>query len=76
MELADLQVFTTVVEEGGIAAAARKLHRVPSSVTTRVQQLEAALGVRLFVRQRQRLHLPAVTDHVIAEPLSVMFALG
>jgi DNA-binding transcriptional LysR family regulator len=65
MELADLQVFTTVVEEGGIAAAARKLHRVPSSVTTRVQHLEAALGVRLFVRERQRLHLSAEGERLL-----------
>ena len=65
MELADLQVFTAVVEEGGIAAAARKLHRVPSSVTTRVQQLEAALGVRLFVRERQRLHLSSEGERLL-----------
>ena len=65
MELADLQVFTTVVEEGGIAAAARKLHRVPSSVTTRVQQLEATLGVRLFVRERQRLHLSTEGERLL-----------
>ena len=65
MELADLQVFRTVVEEGGIAAAARKLHRVPSSVTTRVQQLEATLGVRLFVRERQRLHLSAAGERLL-----------
>ena len=65
MELADLHVFRTVVEEGGVAAAARKLHRVPSSVTTRVQQLEAALGVRLFVRERQRLHLSAEGERLL-----------
>ena len=65
MELVDLRVFTTVVEEGGIAAAARKLHRVPSSVTTRVQHLEAALGVRLFVRERQRLHLSAEGERLL-----------
>jgi DNA-binding transcriptional LysR family regulator len=65
MELADLEVFAAVVEEGGIAAAARKLHRVPSSVTMRVQQLEAALGVRLFVRERQRLHLSAEGERLL-----------
>jgi DNA-binding transcriptional LysR family regulator len=57
MELADLLIFKTVVGEGGIVKAARKLHRAQSSVTTRVQQLEAALGVRLFYREKQRLHL-------------------
>jgi DNA-binding transcriptional LysR family regulator len=57
MELEDLAIFRTVVHEGGILKAARKLHRVPSSVTTRVKQLEASLGVELFHRDRQRLHL-------------------
>ncbi len=57
MDFVDLQVFKSVVEEGGIIKAARKLHRVPSSVTTRIQQLEMSLGVTLFHRDRQRLHL-------------------
>jgi len=57
MDLSDLHFFKTVAEEGGIARAARRLHRVPSNVTTRVKQLEAAVGAELFVRERQRLHL-------------------
>lgn len=57
MDLADLRIFRTVAQEGGIAHAARKLHRVPSNVTTRVQQLEASVGAQLFVREKQRLHL-------------------
>jgi DNA-binding transcriptional LysR family regulator len=65
VDLEDLRVFTTVVDQGGIAAAARKLHRVPSGVSTRVQQLEAALGVRLFVRERQRLHLSAEGERLL-----------
>src|SRR5437868_3136251 len=57
MNFADLQVFKSVVEEGGVIRAASKLHRVPSAVTTRIQQLEASMGVKLFHRDRQRLHL-------------------
>ena len=37
MDFAALQVFKAVVEEGGISPAARKLHRVQSNVTTRIQ---------------------------------------
>ena len=44
MDLSDLLIFRTVADEGGIVKAARKLHRVPSSVTTRVQQLEASVA--------------------------------
>jgi DNA-binding transcriptional LysR family regulator len=53
----DLQVFRAVVEEGGIVKAARKLHRVPSNVSKRIKQLESSMGVTLFHRDRQRLHL-------------------
>jgi DNA-binding transcriptional LysR family regulator len=57
MNFADLQVFKSVVDEGGVSRAANKLHRVPSAVTTRIKQLEASMGVKLFHRDRQRLHL-------------------
>jgi len=57
MDLADLKVFKCVVDEGGVTRAAQKLHRVPSGVTTRIKQLEMSLGVTLFHRDRQRLHL-------------------
>ena len=62
MDLVDLQVFKSVVDEGGIIKAARKLHRVPSSVTTRIKQLEASMGVTLFHRDKQRLHLSATGE--------------
>lgn len=57
MDLASLRVFKAVVDEGGITQAARKLHRVQSNVTTRIQQLEASVGAQLFVRDKRRLHL-------------------
>ena len=49
MDLVDLQVFKCVVDEGGVIKAASKLHRAPSSVTTRIQQLESSLGVKLHI---------------------------
>ena len=57
IDFTDLQIFRVVVEEGGIIRAARKLHRVPSNVTKRIKQLESSMGVTLFHRDRQRLHL-------------------
>ena len=66
MNFVDLQIFKCVVDEGGIIKAARKLHRVPSSVTTRVQQLETSLGVTLFYRDRQRLHLSPTGELLLA----------
>ena len=59
MDLVALQIFKTVAEAGGITRAAARLHRVQSNVTTRIQQLEARLGTRLFHRQKRRLVLSA-----------------
>lgn len=59
MNFADLQIFKAVVDEGGIVKAAKKLHRVPSNITTRIKQLESTIGIPLFHRDRQRLHLSA-----------------
>lgn len=57
MDLDDLRIFRAVVDEGGITRAAQRLHRVQSNVTTRIKQLEADLGVELFVRAGKRLRL-------------------
>ena len=57
MDFGDLRVFKAVVEEGSVSGAARRLHRVQSNVTTRIQQLEASLGTKLFIREKNRLHL-------------------
>jgi len=57
MDFDSLHIFKTVADEGGIIAAARKLHRVQSGVTTRIKQLEATLGVELFLRDKRRLRL-------------------
>lgn len=59
MDLIALQIFKTVAEAGGITRAAARLHRVQSNITTRVKQLEARLGTRLFHRQKRRLVLSA-----------------
>jgi DNA-binding transcriptional LysR family regulator len=57
IDLGALQIFKAVVDEGGVAKAAARLHRVPSNVTTRVKQLETRLGTALFHRRRRRLIL-------------------
>src|SRR3954466_5627633 len=59
LSLDALQIFKTVAEEGGINRAAAKLHRVQSTVTTRVKQLEEQLGTPLFLRRSRRLVLSA-----------------
>jgi DNA-binding transcriptional LysR family regulator len=65
MDLSDLHIFKTVAEEGGIARAAHKLHRVPSNISTRVKQLEQSVGAQLFVREKQRLFLSPSGEHLL-----------
>lgn len=57
MDLTQLEMFNAVAETGSISAAAQQVHRVPSNLTTRIKQLEADLGVALFIRENQRLRL-------------------
>ncbi|OUS32433.1 hypothetical protein A9Q99_01105 [Gammaproteobacteria bacterium 45_16_T64] len=59
MELSDLRVFKSVVEEGGVTKAAEKLNRVPSNVTSRIQKLENELGKSLFIRDKKRMQISA-----------------
>lgn len=57
MDLAALAVFRTVAREQSVTRAAELLGRVPSNVTTRIQQLEAEIGVSLFQRDQRRMTL-------------------
>ena len=52
-----LKVFTTVVDQGGFAAAARALNLSPATVTEQVQALEAHLKTRLLHRTTRRMSL-------------------
>lgn len=57
MNSESLKIFCTVAVELNITRAAARLGRVPSNITTRIQQLEADLGESLFIRQNKRLEL-------------------
>ena len=50
MEIRQVTSFVAVVEEGGFAAAARRLFLSPPAVTAHVKQLERELGTRLLER--------------------------
>ena len=57
IDLDSLEIFRTVVAEGGVIRAAGKLNRVQSNVTTRIRQLEDRLGQPLFLREGRGLRL-------------------
>jgi len=52
-----LHYFWTVVQEGGIAAASRRLRVGRPSISMQVKSLEQALGTPLFVRRGRKLEL-------------------
>jgi len=56
-KLIEMEVFVQVVNAGSLAAAARRLHRNPSSVSKFISALEERLGVRLLTRTTRHLTL-------------------
>ena len=52
-----LGVFSTVIEVGSFAGAARRLHSSRSRISEQVSQLEALLGVRLIQRSTRQLNI-------------------
>ncbi|HYD74451.1 LysR substrate-binding domain-containing protein [Ramlibacter sp.] len=56
-DLNDMVFFAEVVEQGGFAAAARKLGLPKSTLSRRVAELETQLGVRLLHRTTRKLSL-------------------
>ncbi|WP_347556483.1 LysR family transcriptional regulator [Robbsia sp. KACC 23696] len=61
-----MTIFRVVAAELSITRAAARLGRVPSNVTTRIQQLEAELGAPLFIRTGKRLSLSPAGQLYIA----------
>lgn len=55
MQLALLETFRAVIEQGSTLAAARTLGLTQSAVSRRIAQLEETLGLELFRRDRGRL---------------------
>ncbi len=49
----DLRLFAAIVEQGSITAGARHIHLSLAAASTRLQQLEHAVGATLLLRSRQ-----------------------
>lgn len=53
MDIRELETFIMIVQTGTFQSAAEMLHYSQTTVTLRIQKLEAELGVQLFERGRQ-----------------------
>ncbi|MDQ8032236.1 LysR family transcriptional regulator [Bordetella genomosp. 1] len=65
MELAELDIFLAVAREQSVTRAATALGRAQSNITTRIQQLEAALGCTLFTRDNRRMRLTPAGERLV-----------
>lgn len=72
LDLNDVFYFVQVVDHGGFTAAGRILHVPKTTLSYRVQQLEASLGVRLLNRTSRRLSLTDVGAEFYRHALSTL----
>ncbi len=70
-----LRYFLAVAEHGGIQKAAQALHVSPPTLSAQVMELERFLEVRLFAREKRRLHLTDI-GRVVRRYAERIFSLG
>ena len=71
-----MRVFVTVAQEGGFAAAGRRLALSPPAVTRAVAGLEVRLGARLFVRTTRAVRLTEVGTRYLADARRILAELA
>lgn len=70
--LEQLRQFVTTAETGSFSAAARKLGKAQSAVSTAISLLEVDLGVELFDRSRRNAQLTATGQVLLLEAAEVL----
>ncbi|RWD80101.1 LysR substrate-binding domain-containing protein [Mesorhizobium sp.] len=72
LDLRQIRYFVAVAEAGNVGRAAEQLHISQSPLSRQIMQLEEQLGVALFERARQRVHLNAEGRAFLAEARSLL----
>ena len=70
-----LRLFVAVMEEGTIAAAARREHLAPAAVSHRLSELEGALGTALFQRSNKGTRATAAAHTLLGLARGVLHGL-
>jgi LysR family transcriptional regulator, hydrogen peroxide-inducible genes activator len=76
VSLRQLQYIVAVADLGGFRRAADACHVSQPSLSAQIAQAEAALGVRLFERNRRRVRVSAAGVPLIAQARTVLVAAG
>ncbi|QGP80814.1 LysR family transcriptional regulator [Sphingobium sp. CAP-1] len=71
----DHELFVCVVDEGGLAAAGRRLHISPAMMSKRLARLEDRLGAKLVHRTTRRLALTPAGERLHADLRGILAAL-
>ena len=71
----DHELFVAIVDEGGLAAAGRRLHISPAMMSKRLARLEERLGTRLVHRTTRRLALTPAGERLHADLRGILAAL-
>lgn len=76
LSLDSLVVLDAIERHGSFAAAAEKLHRVPSAITYAVQKIEEDLGLAVFDRSGHRALLTEAGAELLREGRRLLTAAG
>lgn len=67
LSLEAIEIVETIARHGSFAAAAERLHKVPSTISYAVSKLEEQLGLALFVRNGPRVSLTQAGQEMLRE---------
>ncbi|RMJ02699.1 HTH-type transcriptional regulator CysB [Marinobacter litoralis] len=67
MKTSQIKTFLAIVDNGSIAAAARQLNRSRTTISTVLAALEDELGVALFDRSGNQLHLTSIGQSIVTD---------
>lgn len=71
----DHELFVTIVDEGGLAPAGRRLHISPAMMSKRLARLEERLGAKLVHRTTRRLALTPAGERLHADLRTILATL-
>ncbi len=71
----DHELFVSIVDEGGLAAAGRRLHISPAMMSKRLARLEDRLGARLIHRTTRRLALTPAGERLHGDLRAILASL-